>query len=140
VKNEAVGESVSGQPGGDPSERVIDQRARNRIIEYLELAASFAAQRKYERAAPIVHVPYEVIAQWEDWVPHLDLVLGTSEVYTVEEAEALTRFQAIWDEAVSALGNHYPPLEDVQAMPAWERLRREAESALAIFARRGKLP
>jgi hypothetical protein len=53
---------------GDASERLIEQRVRNRIIEYLELAASFEEQRRYEQDVPIAYVPYEVINQWGDQV------------------------------------------------------------------------
>jgi hypothetical protein len=52
----------------DASDRLFEQRIRNRIIEYLELAASFEAQREYEQGVPIAHIPYEVISQWEDLV------------------------------------------------------------------------
>jgi hypothetical protein len=37
-----------------------------------------------------------------------------------------------------AVPDDYPSLQAVQAMPAWEQLRREANDALAVFARRGK--
>ena len=50
-----------------PSLRVVEQRVGNRVIEYLELASSFAVQQEYERHVPLAHVPYEVINQWEDW-------------------------------------------------------------------------
>lgn len=36
-----------------PSDRVIEQRVRNRLIEYFELASSVAGQQEYERDAPI---------------------------------------------------------------------------------------
>jgi len=49
------------------------------------------------------------------------------------------KLHVIWDATADALPDDYPTLEDVQRMPAWERLRREAESALAAFAPRGKL-
>jgi hypothetical protein len=62
MANDDVGAS---QP---PSGRLVEQRVRNRIIEYLELASSFEAQREYERNVPIAHVPYEVINQWDDQV------------------------------------------------------------------------
>jgi hypothetical protein len=129
-----------GPPVEQPSDRVVEQRVRNRLIEYFELASSFSEQREYEAADPIVHVPYEVIEQWADWGPHLDLYLETSEVYTAEEVKALKRFQLVWDKASEAVPDDYPSLQQVQAMPAWEELRREAESALGIFAGRGKLP
>ena len=73
-----------------PSRRVVDQRVRSRIIDYLELARSFEAQQEYERDVPIAHIPYEVINQWEDWVhkdPREDRDL--SDVYDEAEVEAM---------------------------------------------------
>lgn len=124
----------------DPSERVVEQRVRNQIVEYLELASSFAAQVEYERAAPIAHVPYEVINQWEDWLPQgLPTVNNYPGVWTNEEIEALNRFHVVWHETADAVPDDYPSLHAVQGMPAWKRLRSEADAALAVFARRGKL-
>jgi hypothetical protein len=59
------------RPVGDPdkpSRRVVEQRVRNRIIAYLEVASSLEAQQEYERDVPMAHVPYEVINQWDDRV------------------------------------------------------------------------
>lgn len=124
-----------------PSDRIVEQRVRNRLIEYFELASSYIAQAEYAAAAPpYVHVPYEVIEQWEDWVPHLDLVLTDSQVYTSEEKEALSRFQSMWETTADAITDDYPSLDAVQATPEWEAMRREAESALAVLAKRGRLP
>ncbi len=105
------------------------------------MRSSFAAQREYERAVPIAHVPYEVINQWEDCVPQVPgTALDFSEVYVAEEVEALKNFHVVWDKTTKAVPDDYPSLQDVQAMLAWEQLRREAETALAVFSRRGKLP
>lgn len=130
-------------PVGDPdkpSRRVVEQRVRNRIIEYLELASSFEAQQVYERDVPIVHVPYEVINQWKDWVhkdPREDRDL--SDVYDGAEVEAMCQFHAAWDDAVSAVSEDFPLLSEVQALPEWYRLREAAASALSVFMRRGKM-
>jgi len=112
-----------------PSDRVIEQRVRNRLIEYFELASSFAAQQEYERDAPIAHVPYEVIEQRADWLPHLDLYLADSGAYTAAEVEAIRQFQVVWEATTNAISDDYPTLAQVQALPAWEELRQEAESA-----------
>lgn len=124
-----------------PSPRVVEQRVRNRVIEYLELASSFHEQQEYERSVPIAHIPYEVINQWEDWVhqdPREDPKL--SDVYDGAEVEAMAQFHAAWDDAASAVPNNYPPLSEVQALPEWRRLRDVAESAVSVFRRRGKMP
>jgi hypothetical protein len=135
--------STTQRPVGDPdrpSRRVVEQRVRNRIIEYLELASSFEAQQDYERDVPIEHIPYEVISQWEDWVhkdPREDRDL--SDVYDEAEVEAMCQFHAAWEDAASAVPDKYPPLSEVQALPEWDRLRHEAGSALSVFMRRGKM-
>ena len=139
--NDGMGNGASGMAGGTPSERVVEQRGRNRVIEYLDLAASFEAQRQYERDVPIAHVPYEVINQWEDNFPRgpgpdADLL----SVYSPEEIEAIRQFHRVWDAAANAIADNYPSLADVHALPEWEQLRRAAASARDVFARRGTMP
>lgn len=120
-------------------ELVVEQRVRNRIIEYLELAASFADQRAYEQATPIANIPYEVINQWEDQLPKGPEAIVKPGVYTADERDALARFHTVWNATADAVPNNHPSLAEVQRLPAWEDLRAEAASALAVFARRGKL-
>jgi hypothetical protein len=139
--NDRVDEAESRPAEDAPSARVVEQRIRNRVIEYLALASSFDAQLTYEREVPIEHVPYEIINLWEDSFPvdprrRLDL----SEVYTSEEVEALQDYHEVWELAAAALPDTYPSLADVQAMPEWEKLRRAAELARDVFAKRGMLP
>jgi hypothetical protein len=125
---------------GKPSRRVVEQRVRNRVIEYLELAASFEEQREYERNVPIAYVPYEVINQWEDWVykdPRDDT--NVLDVYDKAEVEAMGHFHAVWDDVASAVPNNYPPLSEVQALSEWGQLRDAAASALSVFMRRGEM-
>jgi hypothetical protein len=80
-----------GRPAEDqPSRRVVDQRVRDQIIEYLELASSFDAQLEYERSAPdFVDVLAEIINPWQDWVP-TDPRSGTLPgVFSLDEAAAV---------------------------------------------------
>ena len=124
-----------------PSGRVVEQRIRNRVREYFEVASSYEAQRQYERDAPIAHVPYEVINQWDDWVKHDPREDSHQlEVYSPDEVEALCDYQAALDVACHAVSDNYPPLDEVQSLPEWHQLRQAAGAALAVFARRGKLP
>lgn len=124
-----------------PSERVVDQRIRNRIIEYFELAASFDHQLAYEKNAPIAYVPYEVINQWEDWVPAGPMTAAKDpSVFSAAELQEMQDFQLVWESTAAAFPDDYPPLSDVQALPAWDQLRQQAERALRVFEVRGKLP
>lgn len=123
-----------------PSRRVVEQRVRNRIIEYLELASSFEAQLEYQQNAPIAYVPNEVINQWEDWV-HTDPRTDDRhpDVYSTEEIAAMKRFHAAWETTADATPNPLPPIEEVQLLPEWNNLRRAAEHALSVFLIRGPM-
>jgi hypothetical protein len=124
----------------DPSARVVSQRIRNRIVETLELAGSFEAQLDYEKNMPFVNVPYEVINQWQDWVrgdPRIDEQL--SDALSNDELDAMAEYQAVWDLVAEAVPDDYPPLADVQALPAWDQLRIAANVALSVFEIRGRM-
>lgn len=51
-----------------PSKRIVEQRIRNNVIDYLDMAGSFERQREYEKNVPIAWVPGEIIDQWQDWI------------------------------------------------------------------------
>ena len=122
-----------------PSRRLVEQRVRNRVIEYLELAGSFEEQQEYERIVP-AHIPYEVIEMWRDWVrkdPKGDsTVLG---VYNEAEVEAMGQVEEAWEQAAAAVPANYPPLPEVQLLPEWERLRDVTSNALSVFMTRGRM-
>lgn len=120
---------------------MVEQRVRNRIIEYLELASSYEDQVACEAAAPYVNVPYDVINQWEDWVPADPRTVNTHlSVFSEAEVRALCDFQDVLDSVTAALPNNYPKVAEVQALPAWGRLRDAARTAGETFAVRGKMP
>lgn len=125
-----------------PSPRLVEQRIRNRIIEYLELASSFEAQTEYQVAATIAYVPSEVIEQWNDWNP-VDQSRWPGRLtdpYSAEEIEAMQTFHAVWEWVIEHTPDPLPELSEVQLMPAWQRLRQAAEDALRPFHERGLLP
>ena len=127
-----------------PSRRVVEQRIRNRVIEYLELAASFEHQLEYQERVPIARVPSEVINQWEDWAGE-DPLEGRDRhsvsAYSPDELAAMRAFHAVWDRAADAL--QYERSWDVafaQTLPEWDDMRRAAAAALEVFAVRGRMP
>lgn len=126
---------------GDASDRLIEQRIRNRIIEYLELASSFEDQRRYEHDAPVAHVPYEVINQWGDQVwKHPSENPYRLDIYDAAEVEALVLYQEVLEAVARAVPDDYPGLTDVQAMPEWRLLRDTAQHTFGVLMRRGKFP
>jgi hypothetical protein len=123
------------------SARLIEQRVRNRVIEYFELVSSFERQRDYERVAAHINVPYEIINQWEDWVPENPRVsVAHLGCYSAEEIQALRDYHAAWEVAAEAAPDTYPSLTDIQTIPEWTQLTEAARRGTSCFARRGKLP
>jgi hypothetical protein len=123
----------------NPSPRVLAQRIRNRLIEYLETASSYEEQREYERNAPIANVPNEMINQWEDWVDGTKIDLFEEPVFSPREREAIRTFHAVWDSVAKDTPETLPTLSEFIGTEPSERLRQAAETALGVFAVRGKL-
>lgn len=133
--------ALDASPGGARSDRLGQQRARNRIIDYLGLVSSFEQQSTFELEVPIVYVPYEVINQWEDCVgSDLFASLAALPVLDAAEGEALQMFEPVWERAAEHLPHDFPLLADVQLLPIWRNLRAAGEEALAVFLRRGRMP
>ena len=124
-----------------PSEQLVRQRVRNRLIDYFELAASFDQQRAYQAAAPDVSVPNEVVNQFEDWV---DLPVRRADypapVFDEFEVGALERFAGTWGRVSDQMPQAMPELVEALRLPEWEVLRRGAADALRVFQRRGRMP
>ena len=118
--------------------KLVEQRVRNHVIDYFDLASSYELQLKYQRAVPIVYVPNEVINQWQDLA--LDrAAVEHSDVYSVEEILAIGRYHAVWDRVAEMLPKGFPTLRVVQALPCWDELRQAALSAREAFEPRGKM-
>jgi len=121
------------------SQQLLHQRIRNRIIEYLELAASADEQREYERRAPMAHVPNEMINQWEDWVNGDDLDWYGPPIFSDDERHALRSFNSVWLAVADETPDPMPSsIELLLGTPVWARLMAEAQAALMVFEKRGR--
>ena len=109
------------------------------MIEYWEWTSSFDSQRKYQAEVPLVHVPNEVINQWEDWFNH-DPTWLVPPVYSEAEREAVVEFDRIWNRVAEATPDPLPSLDEACRLPEWEELRAAAHRALSCFLGRGRLP
>jgi len=120
---------------------VVEQRIRNRVIEYLDLARSYEAQQDYEHRVPIANVPYEVINMWEDNFPRDPREdANVLAVFSPDEVVAIRQFHEVWRAAADAVPQNFPSLTEVQALPEWDHLKRAADSASEVFGRRGPMP
>ncbi len=119
---------------------VVLNRIRSQIISYLELVSSREEQIEYHLAAPKVHVPSEVINQWEDWVATDWRSYICEPVFTREEIDAVGAFYAVWDSVATATPDPLPQLSELWLGSDWQRLALAATSALVPFQLRGHVP
>lgn len=115
-------------------------RIRSNIIDYLELAASADEQREYERRVPIVHVPNEMINQWEDCVPDADFDWYSEPEYSLDEQRAIKRFHGVWGTVADDTPDIMPDkIDALIGTRVWQRLIDGAEDALRVFGKRGRI-
>lgn len=117
---------------------VVARRMRNRLMDYLEIASSFEEQQRYDREVSIVHVPYEILNQWGDWVPSGVSRLSTA-VFTNDEIAALHCYEQVLDAAAKAMPDDFPRLAEVQRSTYWSHLAEAAAETLAVLNVRGRL-
>lgn len=123
-----------------PSQRLIAQRVRNRVIEYLGTVSSFERQREYAARVPFVQIPGELICGWEDWIPEEPVnypFLGL--VFDQHEIDALQRFHEVWSRTAEELPELMPSIEEVQKLPVWSVLRETADEVLFVLMVRGRM-
>jgi hypothetical protein len=123
-----------------PSEQVVLQRIRNRVIEDLEKAASYTEQRRYQDGVPLINVVTEIVCMWaNDHVSEGWQSWFRFPVFTPEEIEAVARFDAVLHAVADSLPTATPQLSDLIRTEPWERLRLAAAESLAVFQLRGRL-
>jgi hypothetical protein len=127
------------EPADQPSPLVVEQRIRNRLIEYFEWASSFGEQRAYQDVAP-VPVAGEVFEQWDDWTPEPVTADSFGPVCSRDEVEAMLSYDSVHARAIVETPHVWEPLETFQTLPIWEELRQAAADALTVFRRRGTFP
>lgn len=121
-----------------PEQPVGLRRVRNRIIEYLELASAFDAQRQLQASAPAMSAADEILNQWEDWVTPDWKQHFTEPVFSAQERNGIAHFAHIWRGIADSAPHPLPRLETLFATPNWQSLQRAAATLLEIFLQRGR--
>jgi hypothetical protein len=110
---------------------LLNQRIRNRIIEVLEITASYEKQEKFGGN--------EVINMWEDWVDDNRIGEYIEPVFSKQEQECLTEHHKTWSYVADHTPQFLPDINELEGNEYWSSLMASASKALSIFNRRGKL-
>ncbi len=121
------------------SDRVVRQRIRNRVIEDLELQASFELQRDYEARVPVISAG-EVIEGWHAWIYGDPRHETPHAVLTLDDIAALAPVHDCIEAAAMELRQFdYPTMAQAQGLPAWTLLQNQSAIALAVLSQRGRM-
>lgn len=116
------------------SSQTIDQRVRNRVIEYLEMLAN------YENDPPPWDIN-ETVNQWEDWIVSpatRDQFPGP--VYSELEALQLVEVDTAWTAFADAPPSSIQSDQLAKRCPEWVAFITAAKRALECLNLRGRLP
>jgi hypothetical protein len=114
----------------EPPAQVIEQRVRNRLIEWLEMLVA------YEVDPPLFDLN-EVLNQWEDWNPRN--CTYPAPVYSPNEAEKLSLVSIAWSAFCDATQNPVCSEPGELLKPEWAKLVSTGQAALLELQLRGRL-
>ena len=112
------------------STTLLQQRVRNRMIDVLEIAASFEDIARWGT--------FEVINRWEDWYHGPDPAFFAEPVFSPEELRQIDVFTAAWDATPQIDEPQFFKSEEIHGLTHWQRFRAAAQEALSIFEKRGR--
>jgi hypothetical protein len=123
------------------SQTVVDQRVRNRIIEYFELVSDKNKLLEYQNNVDFVNVLSELVNQWEDWFSIDGYKNGWYDIpiYTKEERKALLSYHCLWSTVVHEMPNNIQTINHFLCSDWWLKIQKKAKSCLIIFMDRGFL-
>jgi len=113
--------------------RIVEQRVRNKIMEYLLVVSEFESD-------PGVLDLNDLVNDWEFNVGGpVEPRQFPSPTYTNQEVVALQAVDVAWNRFCNATPETIRDEEIAFASPEWAQFRAEAHSALSVFLKRGKL-
>jgi hypothetical protein len=114
------------------SSTLIEQRIRNRIIEWLEMMVVYQVN-------PPSYDLNEVLNQWEDWNSSpASVEMYPPPVYTHEEATCLMSVGVAWSELCDATPNLIVHEVEQFSKPEWAKLVAASNEALRVLSLRRK--
>jgi hypothetical protein len=111
------------------SARIVTQRIRNRIMEYLDLVATAEAGPRHLKTSDIVNI-------WEDYVDMSNPVFP-SPPYSGGESESLMHFARVWDWFANQTEPWPDSYNELFSHPAWPPFRDAAAATLCVLHQRG---
>ena len=115
----------------DIPESIINQRARNRIIEVLDYYAIV------DNLTPLK--PIEILEMWDEWVDDNQLESFQKPAFTDEEIEAISAFHDYWLQYCDELPKTVSSASELIMESSWATFVAQSKICLECLMQRGLL-
>lgn len=107
----------------------LQKNSRLRIFEVLETIASKDLQINYKAAVPFVHIPYELICQWDD--AFMKQQKWFRDCWSTREWQFIILFGKKYESLLEGIPNEdYPDVPEVFDDKIWIEMMRSAQETL----------
>ena len=104
----------------------LQKNAKRNLIQTLECLASKTLQTSYKKSVPFVHIPYELICQWDSHF-YKDKKWFI-EIWTSQEWKALLAFDQTFNRITELIPDRdFPDIPEVLTHPVWLEMIAAAE-------------
>jgi hypothetical protein len=108
------------------------QNVKWQVLDALKNFASAEKQMKYKDKVPFVHIPFELMAQWnyfrdnrnQDWY---------QQIWTPAELKSLDEFSAALKNLLPQLGKQPDDVPEILDNAIWKEIMEKAREALDAF-------
>jgi hypothetical protein len=114
----------------------LEKNSIDHLLRTLEDWASSERQISYKKAVPFVHVPIELLAQWDHHNRMLREVDWFRTLFTESEQAKLFAFNATVERYCEVRGDHYADVAEILADQEWQKLMQAAGDLLKSLALR----
>jgi hypothetical protein len=116
----------------------LQQNSLENLARTLRDLSSLDRQLKYKAAVPFVHVPVELIAQWDNHARMSREVSWFRELFTQQELDAMAQFHEAVEDIGTAQEGDLPDVPEILTDARWLHLTRLAQDLAGRLA--SKLP
>lgn len=106
---------------------------RRGVVNFLHSVSDFDYQLDYKNKVPFVHIPMELLAQWDGLYTYTRDKKWFKDAFSHYELELLDNFNKTIQEIKEGLGPNYPDVPDIFESKHWKRLADEASKMINVW-------
>ncbi|NBB19608.1 hypothetical protein GVN20_09620 [Runella sp. CRIBMP] len=111
----------------------LQKNSRNHIMDFFYTLASNERQIGYKRFVPFVHIPYELIAQWDGFYKYHQNQKWFRDIWNENELKWLRDFDNKFNESLDMLPKDIPDIPEIFENTHWLQIMQLAKETLDKF-------